>query len=84
MRISRRLGQQRSIRRQLAISAYVDKRGELDCLLYQKKRKTTLHRCEKSKSAPTDYSEQHVIQEQGDENNEENQSPRLLFLSEPF
>lgn len=39
---------------------------------------------EKIKSTPTDYSKQHVIQEQGDENNEENQFPRLSLLSEPF
>jgi len=33
--------------------------------------------------APTDYSHEHVIQEQGDENNEETQSPRLFLLSDP-
>lgn len=41
-------------------------------------------RGKRSRGAPTDDSEQHVVQQQGDENNEEDQFPRLPLLPEPF
>lgn len=78
--------------RKTATFACLDRLGELDYLL---KEKTKPHKKQKNKrqlcrdgkrreKPPTDHSQQHVIQEQSDENDEEDEFPRLSLLSEPF